>query len=124
MEDAGTYHTQSKATVHVALPALALQGFSCLTWDAEIVLPPVFRMNPDSNGDFPPKAVAGLASGAHHLFQVDMPGRDFSTSAEVVRGWFRIKVRNPLADAGVYLATKDGSPLWLYAVRFHVHGSY
>ena len=122
-DEAGTIGTHSKATIHVALPALALHGFSCLTWNVEIVLPPVFRMDSDHNGEFAPTAAVGLASDAHHVFLVDMPGRDNNTSVEVVRGWLRVKIRNPLDSPGVFLSTKDGSPLWLYPIRFQVSGN-
>ena len=121
-EAVGTANTNRQVTVHVALPALNVAGYDCLTWDVEIVLPPGFRMR-RRDGDILPTAVTGLAAAAHHVFSVDMPGRDHISSRETVRGWLRVKVRNPLADAGVYLATASGSPLWLYPIQFHVHSA-
>ena len=114
----GTIATTPYATVHVALPALDVPGFDCLTWDVELLLPPDFRMR------YPTEAssAANLAASANKTFRVQMARRDHQSAVEIVRTWLRVKVRNPLASPGVYLANATGSSLWLYPVKFQVSG--
>ena len=121
-EHVGTIATDRRAIIHIELPALNVTGFDCLTWNVELILPPGFQMRFGNDGARGPTSYTGLAASEHRTFSVDMPGRDHQDSVEILRGWLRVQVRNPLDSAGVYLARADGSPLWLYPIRFQVAG--
>lgn len=104
-------------TVYIAFPALAASPFSCLQWRVELVLPPGYGVGAHGEGQ---QVLDNLASDASSTFDVTVPPL-WPTNPHYVRGWLQVKVRNPSADAGAYLAEDDGSPLlWLYPVTFKV----
>ena len=128
----GTTQRQD-ATVRMALPVLDAGGFSCLTWNVELVLPRGISMAEDDDGD-EASSQTGLAAGAPATFNVRLNKPVFSLAyydesgrlatdavdTRIEQGWLRVRVRNPLDDEGVYLANADGSRQWQYSVAFHL----
>lgn len=120
--ETGSSYTRRDARVRVALPALAPAGFGCLTWNVSLVLPPGVSMATDDEGAATASSRTGLAAADVATFNVRLGARAHNSEVRYEQGWLRIRVRNPLADAGVYLAQDDGSPLWILPVVFQLAG--
>lgn len=106
------------AQVTIALPALNVNGHDCLTWSVELVLPPGVVMADDAEGNPKPASKTGLATSASATFDVVVAPRLHDHHVQYLRGWLRVKVRNPSDDPGKVLHRASGSPLWLYPVSF------
>ena len=109
--ETGRYNARY-AFVSISLPALP----ECLTWSVDLVLRHDFGVNPDSDGNPGASSHADLASDAAATFWVSLP--QTYLRYEYVRGWLRVKVRNPIDDAGAVIVRANGSLMWLYPVRF------
>ena len=118
--EAGNHFTRRTARVRVALPALAPAGFGCLQWEVALVLPEGVSMATDGEGEATASSRTGLAATAVVAFDVRLAPRADNSEIRHEQGWLRIRVRNPLADAGVFLAQAEGSPLWIYPVVFQL----
>ena len=108
------------AHVRIALPALAVPAWNCHTWDVALVLPPSASMKADAEGETGAASYAGLAAGATAEFAIQVAAAAHNGEIRDERGWLRVKVRNPDASPGVYLATPDGSPVWLFPVTVNI----
>jgi len=122
-DETGSYFTRREATVRIELPELATAGYGCLRWNVRIILPTGFALRPDSEGNAGASSFADLTPSQSATFEIALPQRHGNWHHEYARGWLRVQVRNPLADAGVFLARREGSPVWLFPVRFKVSGN-
>lgn len=120
--ETGSSYTRRDAKVHVALPALAPRGFGCLTWNVALVLPQGVSMATDDEGDATASSRTGLAADAVATFDVRLGRRAHNSEIRYEQGWLRIRVRNPLDNADVFLNRQGGSPLWIYPVVFQLAG--
>ena len=97
------------------------RAWNCHTWSVEIVLPAAANMKAEGEGEtVPPTGYAALAAGATAEFAIRVVAAAHNGEIRKERGWLRVKVRNPDASPGVYLARTDGSPVSLYPVTFNI----
>lgn len=84
------------------------------------MLPAGASMKADGEGNAGAASYAGLAAGATAEFAIQVAAAAHNGEIRKERGWLRVRVRNPDASPGVYLARAGGSPLWLYPVTISI----
>ena len=112
----GSDFADRRAQINISLPALAGAGFGCLRWSVELVAPVGVTVAQDSEGNAGALSYSDLAATASVKFDIRVAHRLHNDEVRYEQAWLKVRVRNPLADAGVYLARQGGSPLWLYPV--------
>ena len=111
--------TPWRSQIEIALPQLA--AFDCLRWEVTALLPHGIEPDADANGGTYALSASMLTSVSRFVAKLKAAPGQPAGRHWTRRGWLQVRVRHVNAEAGVWLHTDTGSPLWLYPVDFHAH---